>query len=236
MQVFRPAEEAKEMANADLLARLDAAIAEKNLLKHPFYQDWQAGKLSREALQLYATQYYRHVEAFPKHLRVLAARTEGSLRGIVMENLAEEEDPAGPHPKLWRDFASAVGVAEEDIGCCPALPGTQTVVATFREICGDRPVAEAVAALYAYEGQVPEIAATKVDGLKKFYGIEQPEALAYFTIHEEADKAHRAAWRGWLEEHADGSDDQIIATAQEALNALWGALDAVHCQKRASVN
>ena len=58
--------------NAELLGKLDAAIAEKSLLKHPFYQDWQAGKLSREALQLYAAQYYRHVEAFPKHFRVLA--------------------------------------------------------------------------------------------------------------------------------------------------------------------
>src|SRR5947209_20534948 len=89
------------MANSELLARLDAAIAEKNLLKHPFYQDWQAGKLSRQALQLYAAQYYRHVEAFPKHLRVLAARTEGPLRDTVMENLAVEEDPSAPHPKLW---------------------------------------------------------------------------------------------------------------------------------------
>jgi pyrroloquinoline-quinone synthase len=235
VQFFTPLSEV-EMAHADLLARLDAAIAKKNLLKHPFYQDWQAGKLSREALQLYATQYYRHVEAFPTHLRVLAARTEGSLRDIVMENLAEEEDPSGPHPKLWRDFASALGVAEEDIASCPALPGTQTVVATFREICGDRPVSEAVAALYAYEGQVPEIAATKVDGLKKFYGIEAAEALAYFTLHEEADKAHRAAWRGWLEEHADGSAEEILATAQEALDALWGALDAVHCKKAVSIN
>ncbi len=82
------------MANAELLAQLDAAIAEKNLLKHPFYQDWQAGKLSREALQLYAAQYYRHVEAFPRHLRVLAARTEGPLRDTVMENLQEEENPS----------------------------------------------------------------------------------------------------------------------------------------------
>jgi pyrroloquinoline-quinone synthase len=233
---FRAKVEASEMANTNLLARLDAAIAEKNLLNHPFYQDWQAGKLSREALQLYATQYYRHVEAFPKHLRVLAARTEGPLRDTVIENLAEEENPEGPHPKLWRNFASALGVAEEDICCCPALPGTQTVVATFREICGDRPVAEAVAALYAYEGQVPEIASTKIDGLKKFYGIDQPEALAYFTIHEEADKEHRAAWRGWLEEHADGNEDEIVATAKDALNALWGALDAVHCKRRAPVH
>src|ERR1700738_1232320 len=170
---FRAIVEASEMANTNLLARLDAAIAEKNLLNHPFYQDWQAGKLSREALQLYATQYYRHVEAFPKHLRVLAARTEGPLRDTVMENLAEEENPSAPHPKLWRDFAAAVGVSEDDITCCPALPGTQAVVSAFREICGDRPVAEAVAALYAYEAQVPEIASTKIDGLRKFYGINK---------------------------------------------------------------
>jgi pyrroloquinoline-quinone synthase len=224
------------MANSDLLARLDAAIAEKNLLKHPFYQDWQAGKLSREALQLYATQYYRHVEAFPKHLRVLAARTEGPLRDTVVENLAEEENPSAPHPKLWRDFAAALGVHQEDITYCPSLPGTQAVVATFREICGDRPVAEAVAALYAYESQVPEIATTKIDGLRKFYGISRPEALAYFTIHEETDKTHRAAWRKWLEEHADSSSEDILATAKEALDALWGALDAVYCARTSAAH
>ena len=94
------------MRNAQLLEKIDAAIAEKSLLKHPFYQDWQMGKLSREALQLYAAQYYRHVEAFPRHLRVLAARSEGPIRDIILENLAEEENPARPHPKLsaaaWR--------------------------------------------------------------------------------------------------------------------------------------
>jgi pyrroloquinoline-quinone synthase len=218
--------------NAGLLARLDAAIAEKSLLKHPFYQDWQAGKLSKEALQLYAAQYYRHVEAFPGHLRVLAARTEGALQGLIRENLAEEESPEGSHPKLWRDFAAAVGVGEDDITCCPSLPGTQAVVQKYREICGDRPVAEAVAALYAYESQVPEIATTKIDGLKKFYGVTRAEGLAYFEVHEEADKAHRAAWRGWLEEHAVGDEEEILKTTNEALDALWGALDAVHCERQ----
>ncbi len=217
------------MRNTELLNKIDAAIAEKNLLKHPFYQDWQAGKLSREALQLYAAQYYRHVEAFPKHLRVLAARTEGPIRDIVMENLAEEENPERPHPKMWREFAAALGVGEDDITCCPALPGTQAVVETFREIVGDRPVAEAVAALYAYEAQVPEIATTKIDGLKKFYGVNSPEGLGYFEVHETADKAHREAWRNWLIEHAEGSEEEILSTTNEALNALWGALDAVHC-------
>ncbi len=217
------------MRNTQLLDKIDAAVAEKNLLKHPFYQDWQMGKLSREELHLYASQYYRHVEAFPKHLRVLAARTEGPIRDIILENLAEEENPARPHPKLWRDFAAALGVNEEDITYCPSLPGTQAVVETFREIVGDRPVAEAVAALYAYESQVPEIATTKIDGLKKHYGINSAKALNYFTVHKEADKLHRAAWRGWLLEHAHGDEDEILASTHIALDALWGALDAVHC-------
>lgn len=218
--------------NSELLDKIDAAIARKHLLQHPFYQDWQAGKLSREELQLYAAQYYRHVEAFPKHLRVLAARTEGPVRNVILENLAEEEDPAGTHPKLWRDFAAALGVSEEDITCCPALPAAQSVVATFREIAGDRTVAEAVAALYAYESQVPEIAATKVSGLRTFYRVNSPEALAYFLVHEEADKAHRAAWRNWLLEHAEGNEEDILAATNEALDALWGLLDSVH-RKRA---
>jgi pyrroloquinoline-quinone synthase len=216
------------MNNTDLLNKIDAAIAEKSLLKHPFYQDWQAGKLSRESLQLYAAQYYRHVEAFPKHLRVLAGRSEGQLRDIVLENLAEEENPSAPHLKLWRDFAAALGVSEADIASSPNLPGTQAVVETFGEIVADRSLTECVAALYAYESQVPEIATTKIDGLKKFYGIDQPEGLAYFTVHEEADKEHRAAWRGWLQENASGDESAILATTNRALDALWGALDAVH--------
>ena len=216
------------MPIAQLLERIDAAIADKNLLKHPFYQDWQAGKLSRQSLQLYAAQYYQHVEAFPKHLRVLAERADESLKPVVLENLAEEENPAQPHPQLWRDFAAALGVSAEDITTSPSLPGTQNVVHTFREICANRSVAEAVAALYAYESQVPEIAATKIDGLNRFYGISDGKGTAYFSVHEEADKAHRSAWRNWLAENAVGNEEQILATANDALNALWGALDAVH--------
>jgi pyrroloquinoline-quinone synthase len=216
------------MSNFQLLEKIDAAIAEKNLLKHPFYQDWQAGKLSRESLQLYAAQYYRHVEAFPQHLRVLAARADESLKPVVLENLAEEENPDGPHPKLWREFAEALGVSEEDVLNSPSLPGTQHVVHTFRDICGNRPVAEAVAALYAYEAQVPEIATTKIDGLNRFYGITDAKGTAYFAVHEEADKAHRAAWSHWLAEKATGDESGILASTNEALNALWGALDAVH--------
>jgi pyrroloquinoline-quinone synthase len=224
------------MKRTELMVRLDNAIATRNLLKHPFYQSWQAGTLSREKLQLYAVQYYLHVEAFPVHLKVLARRADGGLRELILENLAEEENPAAPHPRLWRDFADAVGVSEEVLWTSVPLPGTRVLVETYREICRRKPFTEAVAALYAYEAQVPEIAATKTDGLSRHYGVNTPQALAYFEVHEEADRVHRAAWRRWLEKRDrnsvgashDADEDRVLATAKTALDALWGALDAVH--------
>lgn len=224
------------MKRSELMVRLDNAIATRNLLKHPFYQDWQAGTLSRERLQLYAVQYYLHVEAFPVHLKVLARRATGGLRELILENLAEEENPAASHPRLWRDFADAVGVSEEVFWTSVPLPGMRVLVETYQEICCRKPLAEAVAALYSYEAQVPEIAATKRDGLSRHYGVSTSQGLAYFEVHEEADRVHRAAWRRWLEKRDRNSacasreveEDRVLDTAETALDALWGALDAVH--------
>jgi len=211
-----------------LLLQIDEQVTRRHLLKHPFYQDWQAGRLDRAALQLYAGQYYRHVEAFPKHLRRLAERAHGELRELIQENLAEEENPRRTHPQLWRDFAAAVGTTAAALDHSPALPGVQVLVDTYGVICGERPLAEAVAALYVYEAQVPEIATQKIAGLRHFYGVTDPGGLTYFAVHEEADVRHRAAWRNWLAQGGTASSEGVLRTADEALLALWGALDAMY--------
>jgi pyrroloquinoline-quinone synthase len=207
--------------------QLDALIQKWHLLGHPFYQAWTAGRLSREALQLYAAQYYRHVKAFPEHLRALATRTEGELRGLIEENLAEEESPGRTHPQLWRDFAAAVGADEAALDESPARPGVESLVETYDRLCREGAPVEAVAALYAYEAQVPEIATQKIEGLRKFYGVTDARGLAYFAVHEEADVRHRAVWRRWLEAQPVETQERALAAAEQGLRALWGALDAV---------
>src|SRR5439155_9914861 len=54
--------------HVELLDRIDALISERHLLKHPFYADWRAGTLPREALQDYAAQYYAFESSFPRFL------------------------------------------------------------------------------------------------------------------------------------------------------------------------
>jgi len=74
-KVFSP-----QWAKTELLRDLDAAIAEEKPFEASVLSGLAGGKLSREVLQLYAAQYYRHVEAFPKHLAVWRARTEGRYK------------------------------------------------------------------------------------------------------------------------------------------------------------
>ncbi len=215
------------MERPSLVERLDALVAKWHLLGHPFYQAWTAGTLRREALELYAEQYYHHVKAFPEHLRTLAARSEGELCGIIEENLAEEENPAQPHPKLWREFAGALGVSDERLDGTTPLPGIEALLTTYRQLAAQGSTAAAVAALYVYEAQVPEVATQKINGLRRFYGVTEPRGLRYFAVHEEADVRHRAAWRRWLEAQPAEEAEPALRAGEEALRALWGALDAV---------
>lgn len=220
----------KEKRVPTLLDSLDALVEKHHLLKHPFYRAWTEGKLSRESLALYAEQYYKHVRAFPENLKQVAGRTSGPVEKLVKENLAEELAPGGPHPSLWRQFARAVGVSEAALDGAQPLPGVAALLDSFDEICAYGSVAQAIAAFYVYEAQVPEIATKKIAGLRRFYGINEPQALAYFAVHEEADVRHRAAWREWIATQKNLDEVGVLCAAERSLKALWGALDSVYPQ------
>jgi pyrroloquinoline-quinone synthase len=211
-----------------LIESLDALMEKHHLLKHPFYRAWTEGKLSRESLGLYAEQYYQHVRAFPENLRQLESRTNGSTRKLVRDNLAEELYPAAPHPALWRQFARSVGVTDKALDSAQPLPGIAALLDTFDEVAAQGTVAQAIAAFYVYEAQVPEIATQKISGLRRFYDVNDPQALAYFAVHEEADLRHRAVWREWLTNQKDLDEVAVLCAAERGLKALWGALDAVY--------
>ena len=211
---------------SELVSALDRLVEEHHLLKHPFYQAWTEGTLSKEALQLYAKQYYKHVEAFPQHLVQLIDRSEGEIRALAAENLAEELNEDSPHPDLWRAFASELDVSDQDIDEAEALDGMDALVTTYDDIVRNKSIAAAVAAFYAYESQVPEIACEKIKGLKAHYGIDSWDGLGYFAVHQTADVQHRAQWRDWLEAQDDIDAQEVLGAAEKSLKALWGALDA----------
>ncbi len=216
------------------LDRLDAQIAARHLLTHPFYLAWTRGELSRETLADYAGQYYQHVAAFPTYLSAVHANCDDQpTRRQILANLIDEEAGEPNHPQLWKTFAAALGVSPNDLDETKAWPETAQLIATFREVCRDGGIAEGLAALYAYESQIPAVSESKIDGLVKHYQFDDPESYRYFTVHIEADREHAAAERALLESHVRPENSAAVTKAADRiLAALWELLSGV-CRRHA---
>jgi pyrroloquinoline-quinone synthase len=215
---------------SELIATLNAMVAERSLLKHPFYQEWTAGSLSLDRLRNYAAQYYRHVEAFPRYLSALHSRCEDlQTRQALLDNLIDEERGAENHPELWLRFAEGLGVARKSVLASAPSPSTRTLVDTFTRLAREAPVASGLAALYVYEAQIPPVAATKIGGLRQFYGIGDDRSLSFFTVHQQADVYHAQTTARLLERHSATADEahSALEGADAALGALWTMLDGV---------
>lgn len=224
------------MTERDFLAQIDAIIEEHHLLKNPFYQMWNEGKLTLKMLQEYSQEYYLQVHHFPTFVSAThAACDDIEVRQMLLENLIEEERGSAHHPELWMRFAEALGVERETLSQRDYLPQTRESVQILRALSRSENPVTGLAALYAYESQIPPVSTTKIAGLKEFYGVESEEAVAFFRVHEQVDEIHSAATRAALVKLCQNEDQQqeaiaAVQTAVEALNLLLDGVYEAYCQ------
>jgi len=218
-------------------AAIDAKVASRAMLSHPFYQAWTEGRLPLDTLRAYARQYFHHVEAFPRAVSAVhSACDDRDGRRMLAENLAEEEGiDAGKqdHATLWLMFACGLGESEAAVRGHQLNPETQALIETFRKL-SRRSYASGLGALYAYESQFPAVAAAKIEGLIDRYGIEEEETLRFFRVHESADVEHSAVCRALLDRLPDDQRQEAIAAGEELAGALWNFLSGV--EATASLN
>ncbi|MFL6589565.1 MAG: CADD family putative folate metabolism protein [Chthoniobacterales bacterium] len=216
------------------LDAIDCQIAAKHLLTHPFYLAWTRGELSRAALGDYARQYYHHVAAFPTYLSAVHAKCDDqATRRQLLDNLMDEEAGSPNHPELWLQFAECLGVSNDDAQSAEKWNETRNLIDTFRSVCAKEGTAAGLAALYAYESQIPSVSESKIKGLIENYNVTAPRDYEYFSVHIEADREHAAAERAMLSEYLNDDNAASASGAVERiLNALWEMLSGV-CRRHA---
>lgn len=200
------------------------------LLQHPFYQAWMEGRLSGNALKDYAQQYYHHVEAFPRYLsNALELKVSDSCRNILSENLAEEDGSRHgvSHPELWLRFAEGIGTGRDEVKSTTHRSAIRKVVDTFTAF-SQSSLPQALGSLYAYESQVPEIADSKIEGLKRHFNVQDPRTLAFFEVHKEADVQHRESVKGLIEGLSVEERAEAKNAANLACRVLWDFLSDVY--------
>ncbi|MES2014641.1 MAG: CADD family putative folate metabolism protein [Patescibacteria group bacterium] len=217
------------MNQSPFVTHLKEVIAEKHLLTHPFYQHWSAGTLPVGVMQEYAKQYYHLEKNFPRLLsRVHTNCDEPRVRQVLSDNLHDEEYGEKNHRELWLRFAEGLGVKRDAVEQSEMLPETKATIASLMEAC-DAGTLSGIGALSAYESQIPAVATSKIDGLKKHYGIADARSTEFFTLHGEVDVEHSNAWWDIVDERAV-SDSERAETERGVVagrNALWDFLDGV---------
>ncbi len=214
-------------AGTALETRMRAAIAERSLLQHPFYQAWSAGTLEVERLQDYARQYYHFERAFPRFLSAIHARTESpAIRQHLLDNLWDEEHGERNHPALWLEFAAALGVSRDEVESAEPHPETAALVEHYADVAANAPVAEALAALFAYESQAPVIAWEKIKGLTEHYDL-LPAQFEFFSVHLVSDVAHSGAELSAIEELCE-DDNAVVMATERASERLLAFLDGCY--------
>ena len=206
---------------------LNQKLDKFHLLNHPFYKSWNEGKLTREIIKDYAEQYYQHVKAFPRYISATHSLCEDiEKRKILLENLNDEENKDGDHPKLWKNFALAMGADAKKIEEVKADQFTEDMIDNFFKN-GRSTYAEGLASLYTYERQIPEIAETKIQGLKKYYGVSSKEGLEFFEVHKKADVHHRVECEKLLDALSEEEQSKAEKAALSTAKCLWNFLSGI---------
>lgn len=219
------------MARKNLIAQVDEKIKEKSILKHPFYQDWQNGELTKAMLQKYAKQYYKHVAAFSQYLSAIHYKIDNfNDRRIILQNLMDEEAGEKNHIELWLRFCEVLGLTRVEIKNTVALKETNSFVNHFKSVTSQKSIAEGVAALYAYESQIPKVSEEKIKGLVNFYGISSDEGLEYFKVHMQTDIEHSKAEAELIAKYSSDEEMQIkvLDVVDKTLDAYWSILSGIY--------
>ena len=203
-----------------LAKKIDQLIEQKSLLKHPFYQMWSDGKLSKEMLAGYSKEYFQMVKAVPSFVGEIAKFTPSHMIDEIRSNQQEEAE----HIEPWAHFAVSLGV--DNITSYSGLDKTNHAVT---ELSGLMTSLEAgAAAMYAFEKEIPKISHTKLEGLEKFYDITTPDATEYFRLHMEADIRHAATWEKILDQIPEERHGEFLAVAEKSLDAQNHLLDSCY--------
>tara|TARA_Y100000994_G_scaffold106258_1_gene87600 strand:- start:200 stop:865 length:666 start_codon:yes stop_codon:yes gene_type:complete len=206
---------------------LNKKLDQYHLLNHPFYKSWNEGKLNREIIKDYAEQYYQHVKAFPRYISATHSLCEDiEKRKILLENLQDEEHPEGDHPKLWKNFALSVGANGSEIEKVKKYQFTKDLIDNFFKQAR-LSYAEGLGSLYTYERQVPEIAETKIQGLKKYYGVTTKKGLEFFEVHKAADIHHRKECEKLLDGMSKSEQEKAEKAALSTAKYLWNFLSGM---------
>ncbi len=209
----------KKLQVKTLDAQFSQVIERWNLLRHPFYQAWLAGTLTRDELRDYAAQYAHVVAAIPAWLKSTASQNPGHE-----ENLSAHVREESEHVELWGTFSDALGLSRSELAQTPPNAATAELL---RYCTSAVESGNGAAVVWALEAQSPAVSAEKLSGLAAHYDMDAQSGAQYFALHAELDKDHESQLRSFIVAQGSAKTSGAVTAAEATSSKLWDLLTSV---------
>ena len=208
-----------------LSSAIESLVSSKSLLNHAFYKAWSKGELTLKDLQGYAKEYYYAAKNVPVVMETIRKNAPHTLTALQRETFEKNAAEEVEHIELWERFASSLGITQDELNAYEPTEIVREAVTSIVEQA-ELGFEEGVAAMYAFECELPAISQSKIDGLQKFYGLTSQDAHAYFNEHM-AEEKHLCFWRALLDSFEEGKEEECLLAAESTVAAQNRILDGV---------
>jgi len=202
---------------------------------HPLWQGLLNGSFSRaqvcEHLKQFSTiPLYNHLY----HGRLYVICPDPEWRRMLAEVCYEEGTGklfAGgtSHHELYIRLGEALGVSREEMYATEFCPEAIALRSYFEYICGKNILEGIAGHMLGAEAQVPGTSGRVGHALQKQFGLPD-EAIAFYTVHEEADEEHSDIGRQLLEKFAPTDDDLelVVKTVRDMVDMHYCLYDGIY--------
>lgn len=202
---------------------------------HPLWRALLNGELSKAQVcehvkQFSAIPLYNHLY----HGRLYVICPDPEWRSMLAEVCYEEGTGrlfAGgtSHHELYIRLGEALGISREEMHATEFCPEAVALRCYFEDICG-RNILEGIAGhMLGAEAQVPGTSGRVGQALQKQFELSD-DAIAFYTVHEEADEEHSDIGRRLLEKFAPTDDDLelVVKTVRDMVDVHYVFYDGIY--------
>jgi pyrroloquinoline-quinone synthase len=208
-----------------MVAAIDEAIVASNPAAEPLLHGLREGKLTRDDLRTFATQYFHLVDSLPRFVSTVhSVSMDANIRRTLLNVLVPLESSPPSISDLWLQTCAALGLFSDSVRASEPTASTAACLGDFEYLCHSGSV-EGVAALYAWMSRMPHVYRVEQAALAEHYdlasgpGVQFFEAMS-FQAHSHS-RALRAALTVLLDQHPEAHANAMDA-ASSAITAVKG--------------
>ena len=221
-----------ERVEATVLEQIDQLLSETDPSRQDVLIAMSEGRLSRDEVRAFATQYFHLLDALPRFVSTVHSVTiaHPAIRRTLLNVLVPLELTPPSVAELWLQTCASIGLFSDSVRSSEATTSTAACLGDFDYLCQSG-TAQGLAALYAWMSRLPRVCRIEQRALTQHYDLAAGPGVQFFEVVGFQAESHARALRNALE----GLLGQYPEAGEVALDSARSAIIAVEGMYRGAM-